>query len=190
MSYQADWFDRNIPYWTKYLSRFKGKPNLKFLELGCFEGRTTTWLFKNILTDPTSTLIALDTFKGSPEFSLFGIDVDKIESNFKENIAPYEDRVTIKKDSSDQIRYWTEKRFEFIYIDASHRAFDVLRDGVLSFDLLAPGGSIIFDDYNWDAGGGEKERPHEAIQACIKIWGGYYGSWQFWLDQAAFTKYQ
>jgi len=65
---------------------------------------------------------------------------------------------------------------------------DVLRDGVHAFDILKPGGSIIFDDYNWDMGLGEAERPYEAIQAFLKIWGGRYGKWKFWLDQAAFTK--
>ncbi len=80
-------------------------------------------------------------------------------------------------------------KFDFIYVDASHKAIDVLHDGVMSFQILKPGGSIIFDDYKWGPDQIEKERPHEAIRACIKIWGGYYGSWHFWLDQAAFTKY-
>ena len=36
--------------------------------------------------------------------------------------------------------------FDFIYVDASHRAPDVLLDAVLAFQLLRIGGLIIFDD--------------------------------------------
>lgn len=188
MAYQIDWFSRNIPYWTKYLSRFKGKPNLRFLELGCFEGKATTWLLQNILTDVTSKIIVVDTFEGSPEFVGTFIKNELIEPHFKENIAEYGDKVEIWKGRTELIDKVDYNQFDFIYIDASHRAIDVLHDGVMSFNLLKPGGSIIFDDYGWGPENRECDRPHEAIQACIKIWGGFYGSWQFWLDQAAFTK--
>lgn len=188
MPFQVDWFDRNAPHWQSYLQRFKDKPDLKFLELGCFEGRATKWLLKNILTDPTSKIIVVDTFAGSPEFSLGNIDSSNLEATFKKNIAHYKDKVEIWKDRTEVIDKADYNQFDFIYVDASHRAIDVLHDGVMSFNLLKPGGSIIFDDYKWLAAS-EKERPYEAIQALITIWGGYYGTWKFWLDQAAFTKY-
>jgi predicted O-methyltransferase YrrM len=37
--------------------------------------------------------------------------------------------------------------FEFIYIDGSHQAPDVISDAILSFHLLKSGGVIAFDDY-------------------------------------------
>jgi predicted O-methyltransferase YrrM len=40
-------------------------------------------------------------------------------------------------------------QFDFISIDASHRACDVLGDAVLAFRLLRPGGVMAFDDYLW-----------------------------------------
>ena len=39
--------------------------------------------------------------------------------------------------------------FDFIYVDGSHRAPDVLCDAILSFRLLREGGVIAFDDYLW-----------------------------------------
>ena len=39
--------------------------------------------------------------------------------------------------------------FDFIYIDGSHRATDVLCDALLSFRLLKNNGVIVFDDYLW-----------------------------------------
>lgn len=187
MAYQTNWFDQNIFYWNQYLDRFKGKP-VKFLEIGCFEGRATRWLLENILTNLDSSITVIDTFQGSPEFPLFGIDNSKIKSNFEENIELFKEQVTILEGRSDVHLPKLKEKFDFIYIDGSHNCMNVLRDGVYAFDLLKQGGSITFDDYNWDAGMGESERPHEAIQSLITIWGGYYGSWKFWLDQASFTK--
>lgn len=41
------------------------------------------------------------------------------------------------------------QEFDFVSIDASHRACDVIGDAVLAFRLLKPGGVIAFDDYLW-----------------------------------------
>ena len=38
---------------------------------------------------------------------------------------------------------------DFIYIDGSHQAADVLSDAVLAFKLLKVGGHLVFDDYIW-----------------------------------------
>jgi len=40
-------------------------------------------------------------------------------------------------------------KFDFIYIDGSHQAPDVLADAVLSSVLIRKGGIIVFDDYFW-----------------------------------------
>ena len=40
-------------------------------------------------------------------------------------------------------------KFDFIYIDGSHMAVDVLTDLILSFRLLKIGGLCICDDYYW-----------------------------------------
>jgi hypothetical protein len=39
--------------------------------------------------------------------------------------------------------------FDFIYVDGSHQAPDVLADAFLSFRLLRENGVIAFDDYLW-----------------------------------------
>lgn len=41
------------------------------------------------------------------------------------------------------------RSFDFIYIDGSHQAPDVLADAVLAFRLLRVGGVMAFDDYLW-----------------------------------------
>lgn len=39
--------------------------------------------------------------------------------------------------------------FDFVYIDGSHQAPDVLLDAILGFELLRIGGLMVFDDYLW-----------------------------------------
>lgn len=40
--------------------------------------------------------------------------------------------------------------FDLVYVDGSHMCADVLFDALLAFELLRPGGVIVFDDYEWD----------------------------------------
>jgi hypothetical protein len=49
-NFSEDWFTENIPVWLKVLSPFKGKPNLNYLEIGVFEGRSVIWMLENIQT--------------------------------------------------------------------------------------------------------------------------------------------
>lgn len=39
--YSVDWFSYNVPVWDQVFDNYniKGKSGLKFLEIGCFEGR-------------------------------------------------------------------------------------------------------------------------------------------------------
>lgn len=64
--------------------------------------------------------------------------------------------------------------FDFIYIDGSHVAPDVLFDAVLSFQLLAKSGVIAFDDYLWITTAHPKDKdylnhPKIAIDAFVNI---------------------
>jgi predicted O-methyltransferase YrrM len=63
------------------------------------------------------------------------------------------------------------EKYDFIYIDGSHQASDVLEDAVLAFPLLKEGGIMIFDDYTWGAGMGYYEIPKPGIDAFISIYG-------------------
>jgi predicted O-methyltransferase YrrM len=62
--------------------------------------------------------------------------------------------------------------YDFIYIDGSHKAADVLEDAVLSFRLLKVGGLLIFDDYAWNGGGPtEFDNPRRGIDAFYHAYG-------------------
>ena len=81
--FTIDWFSPNVPVWEAALSSFKGKPDIRYLEIGLFEDRSTLWMLENILTHPTARMTGLDIFEGPlkeryfANISLFGA-ADKV----------------------------------------------------------------------------------------------------------------
>lgn len=138
--------------WPTFLAEYKDQPGVRYLEIGCFEGMTTAWMFENILTHPQSCAVVIDTFRGSPE-----IGENHHERNptmlerFKANTEAHADRLTIYQSDTEQIltRLRDESAFDIIYVDASHKQKDVLRDAMNAWLLLVRGGILIFDDYLW-----------------------------------------
>ena len=52
------------------------------------------------------------------------------------------------------------RRFDFVYVDGSHLALDVLVDAALAWRLLSPGGVLVFDEVAEEANqGGEHTSP-------------------------------
>jgi predicted O-methyltransferase YrrM len=153
-SFSQDWFSRSIPSWSVILSQLsKRVPHLSILEVGVFEGRSTCWLLQNHCKTPESSIVAIDSFQGGIEHK--GMELGTLRKRFEANIATVESqaKVEIREGFSlpQLARLITEghPRFDFISIDASHQAPDVLGDSVLGFELLKPGGVMAFDDYLW-----------------------------------------
>lgn len=59
--------------------------------------------------------------------------------------------------------------FDFIYIDGSHIAKDVLTDACMAWPLLKPKGIMVFDDYMWGDPRDILHRPKAAIDAFTNI---------------------
>ncbi|CAG8741307.1 12921_t:CDS:1, partial [Dentiscutata heterogama] len=69
-----------------------------------------------------------------------------------------------------KLNYESKIKFDFIYIDGSHVASNVLADAILAWNLLKDGGIMIFDDYEWDRYKEEYNNPKIAIDAFIKCY--------------------
>ena len=157
INYSADWFSNNISMWDSIFeqTQLKGKDNLTFLEIGCFEGRATNYMLDNILTGEGSSIDVIDTFEGSREEAGMkwdeNYDFDKLYNKFVNNISNHKDKVNIHRGMSGDILKvkFQPNTFDFVYIDGSHKAYDVLQDAILVHPLLKSGGIIIFDDFGW-----------------------------------------
>jgi len=153
--YTQDWFSRSIPAWSRILTELqKDKPALRVLEVGVFEGRSTCWLLENFCKTSDSFIVSVDSFEGGIEHQ--GMKLATLRSVFESNVASVisQGRVEIRQGNSlDQLaRLITEdtEPFDFVSIDASHQAADVLADALLGFRLLRPGCVMALDDYLWN----------------------------------------
>jgi predicted O-methyltransferase YrrM len=160
--FTSDWFSNNIPKWTVLLAHLKGKPNIRGLEIGVFQGRSTCWLADHIFTDATARLDAVDTFEGSEEHaaSIAQEELSSLYDTFLHNTREFGERVRAHRMRSSAFlrRQADEAYYDFIYVDGDHHSYACLEDMVLAWPLLKPGGIMIIDDY----GGGEQQTsPHE-----------------------------
>jgi predicted O-methyltransferase YrrM len=139
--FSSDWFTYHIPVWEPLLSEFKGKADVRYLEIGVLEGRSALWMLENILTHPSARLTAIDLFPDDVQARFVG-NIDK--SGFRDKVE------IVKGKSQEKLRELPLASYDLIYIDGSHRAKHVFVDAALSWDLLKDGGLLIFDDYLWN----------------------------------------
>jgi predicted O-methyltransferase YrrM len=174
-SFSEDWFTVHIPAWEPVLQELQGR-SAEILELGSFEGLSACYLLWR-LNDARITCV--DTFVGLPEYRAYGIAAARMEDAFDRNVALV-DASRVRKLVGHTRRVLPElvdgeRRFDLVYVDASHRALDVLVDVALVWQLLAPGGVTIFDDYGPIPPGEDAlDHPTPAIDAFLSVVSGRY----------------
>lgn len=166
------WFEGNIENWTKLFGHLR-KKKIKVLEIGAFEGASTTWILENLLENPESMLTTIDTFRGNVEHQTPDRGLSELEKLFNENVQKTgkTQHLNVMKDKSYdalvKLNSQGSSQFDLIYIDGSHLARDVLSDAVLSWPLLMIGGFLAFDDYAWDYYREAYNNPRIAIDAFL-----------------------
>lgn len=189
-----DWFCWHIPMWSERLAPWAGRRNQRFLEIGCWEGRSTVWLLDHVLTHESGVLDCVD-----PWSCPIGAT---IEERFDHNIGLARQRggasvVKHKKTSAEVLPQMRPESKHLIHVDGSHSAGDVLSDLIFSWRLLRVGGLMICDDYELETGIAfdngtvsypqvpPLERPKMAIDAFLQCFQGQYDiqhrGWQVWL---------
>lgn len=146
------------------LAPYKGRPEIHYLELGVFEGRSAIWMLENILTHPSSTLTGVDLFpEDLKEQYLANLRISGQEKK----------ATTIQGLSRFALRRLQPDAYDIIYIDAGHTADEALTEAVLCWELLKKEGVLIFDDYRWTRDYPEELRPGLAIDAFITAYRNY-----------------
>ena len=165
-----NWFKQSaIENFKEQLTGFADKPGLRFLQIGVFTGDASVWLMENILTQKDSVLEDVDTWAGSDEAEHNDMDFSDVEKTYDEKVASYKNIIKYKTDSTSYLKSLEVPTFDFIYIDGDHTAEGVLRDAVLSWRLLNPGGIIAFDDYTWIDPRGIAYQPKWSIDTFVTI---------------------
>lgn len=179
--FTADFGTHHQARWAKEYAPFIGKPGINAVEIGVFEGMTSTWLLETVLTDPTSRLTCVDAFEPPRDVDNYTFARRKNsplpEQVFDANIAAsgVGNKVTkLKAASGVALRSLPLDAFHIAYVDGSHLAPDVLEDAVLVWRMLVVGGIATFDDYGWELPVDPLQRPRPALDAFMQIFAGKF----------------
>lgn len=176
--FTQDWFHWAPQVWEQLIPMLPGEPGKRnFLEIGSFEGRSMVWITENMMVKGDE-LRCIDTWEGGEEHG--AEDMGSVERRFDTNrrilAANYGERYVFpfKGTSVQHLANWLKdpeehKDFDFIYIDGSHIAKDVLTDACMAWPLLKPQGIMVFDDYMWGNPRDILHRPKPAIDAFTNI---------------------
>ena len=171
LQFSQDWFSQNIPNFEAIKKMFVGPIN-NILEIGSIEGRSTCWMLENMLSD-NGTMVCLDTFEGSAEHSCLALD--SLFETWRKNVEwVRKETQTVRAFKGPSFvglgeQIAAARQFDFIYVDGSHAASDVLTDAVMAFGLAKSGAVLLFDDYLWTDMPGLLNRPKMAIDTFQAI---------------------
>jgi len=178
--FTTDWFHWAPDVWSQIAEQLPMRK--KFLEIGSYEGRSTVWTVENMMEDG-GEIVCIDTWKGGEEHISQGRDMGEAEANFDHNMLmclekfPKRNIFKLKMPSYEalgnfamRVQDKTQRQYDFIYIDGSHQASDVLTDACMSWPLLKPGGVMVFDDYGWGEPIPPTHKPKMAIDAFASIY--------------------
>ncbi len=183
-----NWFEGQKYNFEKHLQEFKGKPNLKFLQLGAYTGDASEWLLTNILTDQSSTLLDVDTWEGSNEVEHKSINFSNVYEFYKKRMEPYTNMRSVRNNTENFLRS-NKTIYDFIYVDANHTADAVASDAEYSWELLKRGGILAFDDYMWGQDMKPELTPRPAIDNFLEFHEGEYTiltkDYQVWIQKNA-----
>lgn len=143
------------------------------IEIGVFEGHTTFNMTAMLAAaNPDYKHYVIDPFLASE--NLTTDVVDDARTIFMENLETfqYKNNIEVIEDTSfigliDL--YIRGVKVDFIYVDGSHFAPNVLQDLVLGFEMLNPGGVMLCDDAtSWRYGDHIQDSPKIAIDSFIQ----------------------
>lgn len=175
-TFSHDWFTGKIESWEPMMAALEGR-DARILEIGSYEGLSACYLLWRL---PNAHVTCVDTFVGSVE-NIVGRDLPGagLESAFDTNVALV-DASRVRKLVGDSRHILVDLNtegasFDFVYVDGSHQALDVLVDAALSWSMVALDGFLVFDDYRWAAFGEDALlRPGVAIDCFLTLIDGKY----------------
>jgi predicted O-methyltransferase YrrM len=169
--FTKEWFlqseiKRNLEYFLD-----KNKQN-NILEIGCYEGMSSTFFADNFLDNEGSTMICVDPYLKIDDNDHKTLLQNNEESNFDHNmsICKNNGKITIHKITSDDFFSINKNTFNFIYVDGCHMCEFITRDLENSFNVLEKGGIMWMDDYL----GGDGIQIKKTMEEFLEKYNGQY----------------
>jgi predicted O-methyltransferase YrrM len=172
-TFTTDWTSHHFATWETVL-RDRRERVTDVLEIGAWEGRSAVFWLNYF---PHGRLTCVDPFTGGAEHAPIADRMGEVERRFDANVAAFGARLEkVRARSTDALPLFgvTGRRFDFVYLDGSHRSVDVYVDACLAWPLVRPGGALLFDDYTWVDLPDEMDRPKRGIDAFLDVAAGSY----------------
>lgn len=178
---RQQWFRQTgEPNFQQHLMVLRGKPDLRFLQIGAFEGDASEWLLEHILVGDNCELHDIDPWGNSQHYAdlnqLGDIEWSDIYRNYLSRMEPYVGRVLPFRMTSNEFFQECDvgdDNYQFIYIDGAHDSVSVLEDAVNAYRRLTTPGILAFDDYTWNASDNDPlNAPAMAINAIRLLYTG------------------
>ena len=191
MAEYPNWFAGVAPLFNMLLAPYKGKPDLRYLQIGVYTGDASVWLLNNILTDASSTLTDVDTWEGSPDEDIhMQMDFEDVYATYKAKVEPYLNVRSVRNRSDNFLKAQKPNSYDFIYIDGDHTAKGTYDDAIGAWACLAPNGILAFDDYTWGDGLEDQSKaPKPGIDQFLEEHTGKYTllmmGYQVWIQRNA-----
>ena len=127
-----------------------------FVEVGAWKGQTAALMASLIhLSGKEIYFDVIDTWEGSDEQAHNqddDIQQGTLYEAFIKNIEPLQDYIhPVKLDSIEASKNYKDETIDFIFLDASHKTEDVIKDIEAWTPKLKTGGVLIGDDYDWSS---------------------------------------
>jgi predicted O-methyltransferase YrrM len=145
--FTADWFTSKTQAWLDHvIPRLCNKPNVRWLEIGSYEGLSALWTLDHVLTGPGAMIFCVDIFDpvlawaerwGSIEYAKY----------FDENTAGIPNLIKLKGTSQTVLRILEGQSFQGAYLDGCHSDEAVTGDLKLLWPLLDKDAILVCDDY-------------------------------------------
>ena len=180
-------FYKNIPGWFSYATFYesmvdKAKSGARFVEIGCWKGRSTAHLATEIKNSGKDIeFICVDHFQGSNEDAhQKDPDIDRLYDVFMHNVEPVKDQITVyAMPSTEAAKNIQDHSVDFLCLDGAHDYESVNADLLAWLPKMKPGSTILFDDARWS---GVKENVYEFFDHKIVNHGGSGKGTYFWVQ--------
>lgn len=123
------------------------------VEVGSWQGRSSTFLARAVKESANGDFYAIDHFagnKGKEKFYAIDGSMSSLKENFNENMMHFGlDKIVNLLDmvNTEAVKRINDKKIRFLFIDADHTKEGVQEDIKLFFPLLVKGSIVVFDDY-------------------------------------------
>jgi len=138
-------------YTMCYMQQLKGD----VVEIGSWQGRSTSFLARAVSNSQNGTFYAVDHFKGNVGKEKFYVvgnkDLSDLEDNFLSNMKSIglSNSIRLLNMPNEQAEQELEDiNIRFLFIDGDHTKNGVEKDIELFFPKLMPGSIVVFDDFS------------------------------------------